>query len=65
MVALVQKEYEKAKGLLSSHMDKLHEISKFLYEHETITGEEFMEILNRAPVVAQDQAQISSQIEGN
>ncbi len=65
VVALVQKEYEKAKGLLSSHMDKLHEISKFLYEHETITGEEFMEILNRAPVVAQDQAQISSQIEGN
>ena len=57
VVALVQKEYDKAKGLLSSHMDKLHEISKFLYDHETITGEEFMEILNRA--------QISSQVEGN
>ena len=38
-------------------MDKLHEISKFLYDHETITGEEFMEILNRA--------QISSQVEEN
>ena len=46
VVALVQKQYEKAKNLLNSHMDKLHEISKFLYEHETITGEEFMEILN-------------------
>ena len=57
VVALVQKEYDKAKGLLSSHMDKLHEISKFLYDHETITGEEFMEILNRA--------QISSQVEEN
>ena len=57
VVALVQKQYDKAKDLLSSHMDKLHEISKFLYDHETITGEEFMEILNRA--------QISSQVEGN
>ncbi len=64
VVALVQKQYEKAKDLLSSHMDKLHEISKFLYDHETITGEEFMEILNRPQVVAQDQAQISSQNEG-
>ncbi len=64
VVALVQKQYEKAKSLLSSHMDKLHEISKFLYDHETITGEEFMEILNRPQVVAQDQAQISSQNEG-
>ncbi|MFR3258932.1 MAG: ATP-dependent zinc metalloprotease FtsH [Lachnospiraceae bacterium] len=52
VVALVQKQYEKAKNLLNSHMDKLHEISKFLYEHETITGEEFMEILNRPQIVA-------------
>lgn len=54
VVVLVQKQYEKAKNLLNSHMDKLHEISKFLYEHETITGEEFMEILNRPQIVAQD-----------
>ena len=54
VIALVQKQYEKAKNLLNSHMDKLHEISKFLYEHETITGEEFMEILNRPQIVAQD-----------
>ena len=54
VVALVLKQYEKAKNLLNSHMDKLHEISKFLYEHETITGEEFMEILNRPQIVAQD-----------
>ena len=54
VVALVQKQYEKAKNLLNSHMDKLHEISKFLYDHETITGEEFMEILNRPQIVSQD-----------
>lgn len=54
VVALVQKQYEKAKNFLNSHMDKLHEISKFLYEHETITGEEFMEILNRPQIVEQD-----------
>ena len=54
VVALVQKQYERAKNLLNSHMDKLHEISKFLYEHETITGEEFMEILNRPQIVEQD-----------
>ena len=54
VVALVQKQYEKAKNLLNSHMDKLHEISKFLYEHETITGEEFMEILNRPQIVEHD-----------
>ena len=54
VVALVQKQYEKAKNLLNSHMEKLHEISKFLYEHETITGEEFMEILNRPQIVEQD-----------
>ena len=54
VVALAQKQYEKAKNLLNSHMDKLHEISKFLYEHETITGEEFMEILNRPQIVEQD-----------
>ena len=54
VVALVQKQYEKAKNLINSHMDKLHENSKFLNEHETITGEEFMEILNRPQIVAQD-----------
>ena len=54
VVALVQKQYEKAKNLLNSHMDKLHEISKFLYEPETITGEDCMEILNRPQIVEQD-----------
>lgn len=47
VVALVKRQHEKARNLLNSHMDKLHELAKFLYEKETITGEEFMEILNR------------------
>ena len=49
-------EHEKARKLLSENMPKLHEIAKFLYEKETITGEEFMEILNRKekePAVAE------------
>ncbi len=50
VVDLVQKQYNKAKDLLSSHISKLHELAKYLYEKETITGEEFMEILNRKPI---------------
>jgi len=50
VVDLVQKQYSKAKDLLSSHISKLHELAKYLYEKETITGEEFMEILNRKPI---------------
>ena len=48
VVDLVQQQYEKAKAMLSEHKDKLHEITQYLYEHETITGEEFMDILNRS-----------------
>ena len=32
--------------ILEDNIDKLHELAKYLYEHETITGEEFMKILN-------------------
>lgn len=47
VIALVKAQYAKAAKLLEDHKDKLHELSKYLYEKETITGEEFMEILNR------------------
>ena len=46
VVSLVNEQYEKAKQILTENMAKLHEIAKFLYEQETITGEEFMKILN-------------------
>ena len=44
---LVKKHHQKAKKLLLDNRDKLDELSNYLYEKETITGEEFMEILNR------------------
>lgn len=46
VVALVRKAYKNAEELLSSNMDKLHRIAKYLYEEETITGEEFMKLLD-------------------
>ncbi|MCI5648271.1 MAG: ATP-dependent zinc metalloprotease FtsH [Fusicatenibacter sp.] len=49
VVAAVKKQYAKAETLLKENMPKLHELAKYLYEKETITGEEFMEILNLAP----------------
>ena len=50
VVALVKKQHDKAYKLLEDNITKLHEITKFLYERETITGEEFLEILNRKEV---------------
>ena len=44
---LVRREHQKALDILKTDRDKLDELAKFLYEKETITGEEFMEILNR------------------
>lgn len=46
-VRIIQAQYERAKAMLQQHMPKLHEIAKFLYDHETITGEEFMNILTQ------------------
>ncbi len=43
---LVAAQHDKAKQILTDNMPKLHEIAKYLYEHETITGEEFMKILH-------------------
>ena len=47
VVELVKAQHEKAKALLLEHERKLHELAKYLYEKETITGEEFMAILNQ------------------
>ena len=46
VVALIKRLHEKASGLLRENRAKLDELAGFLYEHETITGEEFMNILN-------------------
>ena len=47
VVDLVRRQYDKAKALLSENMDKLHALSKYLYDHETITGDEFMKLLEQ------------------
>ena len=46
VIALVKKQHEKALEILRENREKLDELAKFLYEKETITGEEFMQILN-------------------
>lgn len=47
VIAMVKEAHDKAYQIISSHKDKLDEISAYLLEKETITGEEFMEILER------------------
>lgn len=47
VVTIVKKEHEKAKKILTDNREKLDELAKFLYERETITGEEFMNILEK------------------
>lgn len=48
VVKLIRKAHDEAKELLKNNMGKLHELAKYLYDHETITGEEFMEILQKS-----------------
>ncbi len=56
---LVKLQHAKAYKILEDNVGKLHELAQYLYEHETITGEEFMEILNKPveiPVKEADEA---------
>ena len=48
VITLVKEQHQKALQILQDNLPKLHELAKYLYEKETITGEEFMDILNRA-----------------
>ena len=47
VVKLVKEQHDKARQLLQDHREKLEELSRYLYEKETITGDEFMQILNQ------------------
>ena len=47
VVELVKRQHEKASKILADNRGKLDELAKYLYEKETITGEEFMSILNK------------------
>ena len=47
VMEIIRTQYDRAMQLLTDNRPKLHELAKFLYEKETITGQEFMEILQR------------------
>jgi cell division protease FtsH len=47
VIAEVQKQYNKAKTLLSNNLEKLHELAEYLLKEESITGIQFMKILNQ------------------
>lgn len=49
---IIKKSHEKAVKILTENIDKLHELAKFLIEKETITGEEFMSILDKKTAVS-------------
>ena len=53
VVELVKKQHEKAIQILTENREKLDELARYLYEKETITGDEFMEILNRPEAPAE------------
>ena len=48
VIAIVKKQHEKAIAILKENREKLDELAQHLYKKETITGEEFMEILKNA-----------------
>ena len=49
VLRLIKNAHAKATDILQSNLGKLHELAEYLLEKETITGDEFMEILNREP----------------
>ena len=55
VIDLVKKQHDKAYKILEDNIAKLHELAKFLYENETITGEEFMRILNTKPRIGMNE----------
>ena len=57
VVDTVKKSYDKAMQLLKENIGKLHELAKYLYEKETITGEEFMSILSRREYIEAENIQ--------
>ncbi len=52
-VKIVKEQYDKAQGALRDNEGKLHELAKTLYEKETLTGEQFMRILNQRPLLGE------------
>ena len=46
VVKLINEQHEKARQILKDNLPRLHKLAQYLYENETITGDEFMQILN-------------------
>ena len=61
VVELVRKQHEKALKILQDNIGKLHELAQYMYEHETITGEEFMKILETPTPVVEDTLKTSEE----
>lgn len=61
VVELVKKQHDKAYKILEDNIAKLHELAKYLYENETITGEEFMRILNTKPRIGMNEEAVEVQ----
>ena len=52
-MSIIRSAHEKAMQILKEHEAKLHELAAYLLERETITGEEFMRILNDVPQISE------------
>jgi cell division protease FtsH len=63
VVELVRRQHEKAYKILEENIGKLHELAQYLYEHETITGEEFMSILNKPVAMVEENAETGEENE--
>ncbi len=59
VVDTVKHGYDTAMDLLEKNQKKLHELAKYLYEKETITGEEFMQILTRTGDVGRSRREVT------
>ena len=56
VVEIVREAHTKALQILKENETKLHELARYLYENETITGEEFMQILQAKKLVCEENA---------
>ena len=63
VLAIIKAAHAKARDILENNKDKLHELSAFLLEKETITGVEFMEILNGKPAEAKEEVAAVTAVE--
>ena len=61
VVSLVEQQHQKAIRILTENKHKMDELAQYLYEKETITGDEFMDILNRKPQLEDKTAEAAAE----